>query len=267
MLDWSISLFRIARIQLAVHVSFFLLLGYVAWEGWNAVPEARWLGLAWSVTYTLLAFTCVVLHELGHAFTARGFGVGVPRILLMPVGGMAEFDHVPREPRQEIAIALAGPAVNFLLIAVLMMFVSLPTADELVSFELTVASLARHLLVINFAMGCFNLVPVFPMDGGRVLRALLAKRLPYVKATFWAATVGKVFALGAIALAMTGMILTHSWVQGSLLALLFAFIFWAGELEYRNVKSEDREAEYWRYRFANPDPNTAASRSWRRDRR
>jgi Zn-dependent protease len=245
MLDWSISLFRIRRIQLDVHVSFFLLLGYVGWEGWHAVSDARWLGLVWSVTYTLLAFTCVVLHELGHAFAARSFGVGVARILLMPVGGMAEFDRIPREPSREIAIALAGPAVNFFAIAVLLIFVSVPTAAQLLSIELTFASLARHILVMNFAMGCFNLVPVFPMDGGRVLRALLAKRMSYLRATFWAATVGKIFSVTAIGLAMTGMAITRSWVQGSLLAALFAFIFWAGEIEYRNVKSEDKEAAYW----------------------
>ena len=245
MLDWSISLFHIRRIQLDVHASFFLLLGYVGWEGWHAAPDARWLGLAWSVTYTLLAFTCVVLHELGHAFTARSFGVGVSRILLMPVGGMAEFDRIPRDPRQEITIALAGPAVNFFLIAVLLIFVSIPTTEELLSVELTFGSLARHILVMNFAMGCFNLVPVFPMDGGRVLRALLAKRINYLRATFWAATVGKFFAVTAIAVALTGMVVARSWVQGSLLAVLFAFIFWAGELELRNVKSEEREAAYW----------------------
>jgi Zn-dependent protease len=243
--DWSISLFRIARIQLAVHVTFFLLLGYVAWEGWQAAPEARWLGLIWSVTYTLLAFACVVLHELGHAFAARKFGVGVSRILLLPVGGMAEFDRIPRVPGQEIVIALAGPAVNFVLINLLLIFVDLPTVDELLSFELTFASLARHLLVMNIAMGCFNLVPVFPMDGGRVLRALLAKRLSYFRATFWAATVGKIFALAAIGFALTSMIITHSWVQYSLLAVLFAFIFWAGEIEYRNLKNEYRDTEFW----------------------
>jgi Zn-dependent protease len=253
--DWSISLFRIARIQLAVHVTFFLLLGYVAWEGWHAVPDARWLGLAWSVAYTLLAFTCVVLHELGHAFAARRFGVNVPRILLLSVGGMAEFDRIPRIPRQEIIIALAGPAVNVLLIALLLPFVSVPTFNELLSFELTVASLARHILVMNIAMGCFNLVPVFPMDGGRVFRALLAKRLSYLRATFWAATVGKFLALAAIGFAITTMIMSRSWVQGSLLAILFAFIFWAGENEYRHVKSDHEHAEFWRRRFnSSPKP-------------
>jgi Zn-dependent protease len=245
MLDWSISLFRIARIQLTVHVTFFLLLGYVAWEGWQAVPGARWLGLTWSVTYVLLAFACVVLHELGHAFVARGYGVGVSRILLLPVGGMAEFDRIPRKPSHEIGIALAGPAVNFVLISLLLIFVSVPTIDELISFELTVASLARHLLVMNIAMGCFNLVPVFPMDGGRVFRALLAKRLDYLRATFWAATVGKFFAVAAIGFALTSMVMTRIWVQNSLIAALFAFIFWAGENEYRHVKSEERTSTSW----------------------
>lgn len=246
MLHWSISLFRIRGIRLAVHVSFFLLLAYVAYQGWHTAPGAHWRGLIWSVSYVLLLFTCVVLHELGHALTARHFGVGVPRILLLPVGGMAEFDSIPREPRQEILIALAGPAVNFGLIACLLFIVPPPSRHELLTSDLTFRSLVQHILTMNFAMGCFNLVPVFPMDGGRVLRALLARQMPYVRATFWAATVGKFFAALAIGLALTGMFFTQAWVGGALLALLFTFIFWAGENEYRTVRIEDADRVRWK---------------------
>lgn len=236
MLGWSINLFRIRGIQLSLHASFLLLLAYVAWEGWTSEGLP---GLAWSVAYILLLFTCVVLHELGHSFTARRFGVGVPRILLLPIGGMAEFDSIPRQPRSEILIALAGPAVNFVLAAVLFALVPFPAGWNPVEFPPTVGELFRHLVVLNLVMGCFNLVPVFPMDGGRVLRALLALRLSYLRATFWAATVGKVLAvLGALAL----VFLFGNWLG----AVLFAFIFIAGEMEYRSVKRRELEEAHWR---------------------
>lgn len=236
MLRWSINLFRIRGIQLSLHASFLLLLAYVAWEGW---ATDGWLGLGWSVAYVLLLFTCVILHELGHSFTARRFGVGVPRILLLPIGGMAEFDSIPRRPRSEILIALAGPAVNFALVALLLPWVDFPADWNPLVAGLSTADLARHLVMLNLVMGTFNLVPVFPMDGGRVFRALLATRLTYLRATFIAASVGKVLAV----LAAVGMVwLFDNWLG----AALFAFIFFAGEIEYRAVRRREAEAEHWR---------------------
>lgn len=250
MLDWSISLFRIRGIALTIHVSFFFLIGYAAWTGWNTGESGSWPGVAWSVGYVILVFMCVVLHELGHAFVARSYGVQVPRILLLPVGGMAEFDRIPRNPGQEIAIALAGPIVNALLVLALAACVPWPTITALTDFELSAKSLLQHLLVLNLAMGCFNLVPVFPMDGGRVLRAILARRTSYVRATQCAAATGKLLSAFAIILAFAGMFITHLWAEGVLMVLLFSFIFWAGEAEYRHVKSEEHDAHYWRRRFA-----------------
>src|SRR5450755_2119440 len=110
MLGWSINLFRVFGIQLAVHASFFLLLAYVGFEGWQ---EDGPTGLLLNVGLIVVFFACVVLHELGHSLTARRYGVRVPRILLMPIGGMAEFDHIPRQPSAELLITIAGPAVNF----------------------------------------------------------------------------------------------------------------------------------------------------------
>ena len=115
MLGWSINLFRIRGIQLTLHFSFVLLLAYAAMEGYE---EAGPAGIFWSTTLLIAFFTCVVLHELGHSFTARRFGVGVRRILLMPIGGMAEFDSIPRQPGREFLITAAGPAVNFAIAAV-----------------------------------------------------------------------------------------------------------------------------------------------------
>src|SRR5882724_9982488 len=201
MLGWSINLFRIRGIQLAVHFSFVLWLAFAADQGWR---DGGFEGLIWGVATLLVYFTCVVLHELGHSFTAMHFGVGVRRILLMPIGGMAEFDSIPRQPSRELLITLAGPAVNFVIAAVLFLFVGVPQGWPLGDFDYdaNLAGFVQLLLSWNLLMGCFNLLPVFPMDGGRIFRALLATRLSYLRATFWAATVGKVLAAIAALIAL-----------------------------------------------------------------
>ena len=116
MSSWSWHLFKISGIPLSVHYSFLLLLAYIGYQGWMAQGVT---GLIWSVLTVCAFFACVVLHELGHSFAARRYGVGVQRILLMPIGGMAEFDSLPREPSKELVITIAGPAVNFVLAALL----------------------------------------------------------------------------------------------------------------------------------------------------
>jgi Zn-dependent protease len=240
----SISLFRIAGIQLSVHVTFFILLAYVGWEGWK---ELGVTGMVLNIAHLLAFFVCVVLHELGHSFMARRFGVKVSRILLMPIGGMAEFTRMPRLPRHEILIAAAGPAVNFLIVCVLLVFTSFPSRAELSTMDISTLQL---LLLMNVMMGCFNLLPAFPMDGGRILRALLARRYEYVDATRYAATLGKVIAIAGAAV-MAG-------VFGNFLgALLFIFIMAAGELEYRSVRRQEEErrwVEISAQNFAVPPP-------------
>jgi Zn-dependent protease len=238
MLSWSIKLFRIRGIQLAVHVSFLLLLAYVADEGWQ---DDGWSGLLWGVATLLAFFTCVVLHELGHSFTAMHFRVGVRRILLMPIGGMAEFDSIPRQPSRELLITLAGPAVNFAIAALLYLIVGLPAGWLFGDYDYpaTLSGFAQLLLSWNLLMGCFNLLPVFPMDGGRIFRALLATQLTYVRATFWAATVGKVLATLA---ALIAILVFQRYLTG----VLFAFIYFAGEAEYRAVKRREHDEASWR---------------------
>lgn len=234
MSDWSLRLFRISGIQLAVHYSFFLLLAYIAYQGWQ---EQTMTGLVWSVLTVIAFFACVVMHELGHSFAARRYGVGVRRILLMPIGGMAEFDSIPREPSKELVITLAGPAVNFVIAALLWWPINhLPSKIFFYSFY----GLLYQLFWANLVMGLFNLVPVFPMDGGRIFRALLAIKLPYLRATRWAANVGKVLAVAGI-----GVMLF--WLDNWLGAALFLFILMAGEAEYRAVKRRDAEDAHWRH--------------------
>lgn len=235
MLGWSINLCRIFGIQLAIHASFVLLLAWFGWEGWQVDGAA---GMAWSMVLIVAFFACVVLHELGHSLTARRYGVQTRRILLMPIGGMAEMDRIPRRPSAELLITVAGPAVNFLIAAVLLVVMWGQLFAESESSGYGLKDLGFQLLVANILMGTFNLLPVFPMDGGRILRALLATRLPYLRATWWAATVGKSLA-GLLA------VLALAWWDRPLLFILFVFIFFAGDAEYRHVLRREQEAAYY----------------------
>jgi len=246
MLGWSINLFRIRGIQLSLHFSFLLLLAYAGYEGWQDAGSA---GVFWGIATLLAFFTCVVLHELGHSLTARRYGVHVRRILLMPIGGMAEFDSIPRQPSQELVITIAGPAVNFLIAAILWCVFGFPDERSLTLLPSSITELGQLLLIANFGMGIFNLIPVFPMDGGRILRALLATRLSYVRATFWASAVGKVLAgvciLFFLFLAVRADDSTDRFPY-YLRASLFVFIFGAGEAEYRAVRRREFEEARWR---------------------
>lgn len=226
---WSIALFRLFGIRLEMHATFVLLLALAGYDGWRAGGGA---GAAWEVAFVGLMFTCVVLHELGHALAARHYGIRASRILLLPIGGMAQFDSLPRQPGRELVIALAGPAVNYVLIGLLGLGFGWPTSlADFVVPPTRLAEVPHALLLINLAMGLFNLLPAFPMDGGRVLRALLAIRLSYPQATRWAARSGQVIALLCGAAALYHEI----WM----LAALFAFIIYGAEMEYRLVRTED----------------------------
>jgi Zn-dependent protease len=235
MLGWSINLFRIFGIQLSVHVSFLLLLAYFGYTGWR---EAGASGAGWSLLLIVAFFACVVLHELGHSLTAMRYGVRVPRILLLPIGGMAEFDRIPRKPLSEFLITAAGPAVNFLLV---LLFLPIIWGDLSSEEALPVRSwqeMLINLTAANAVMGVFNLLPIFPMDGGRILRALLASKTSYLKATRWASIIGRV--LAALAAGYAGFYL-HNY----LLAALFIFIFFAADSEYRQLLRREQEAAYW----------------------
>ncbi len=249
MLGWSINLFRVFGIQLSVHSTFFLLLAYAAYEGWSNGGGLS--GLLWSLLLVLCFFFCVLLHELGHSLTARRYGVLVPRILLLPIGGMAEFDRVPRQPSAEFLITIAGPAVNFVIAACLLPFVFAGAFDPTPVTEFSPTELTATLFWWNLVMGIFNLVPVYPMDGGRILRSILALYLPYLRATWWAVVVARVV---APLLAAIGYFVFDS----VMLPILFLFILYAGTMEYRVLLRREQEAAYWaeaaRRIAANPPP-------------
>jgi Zn-dependent protease len=229
---------RIAGIPLSLHWSFLALLVFFGWEGW---ATAEWLGFTWVLGYAISVFTCVVLHELGHSLVARRFGIEVPGIMLLPIGGVAEFDRLPESSRSEILIALAGPAVNGAIAIVLYLVgVRFPAGWDALVFPLTMAEFGRHLLAMNIAMGFFNLLPIFPMDGGRVFRAVLSLQCDHYRATRVAAGIGKVLAVVGITVMLFALPSPH--LMG---ALLFGFIFMAGEMEVRGLKEREIQEKQW----------------------
>lgn len=188
---WSFQIGRIAGIRVELHVTFLLFVGWIAVsQGLQAHDAGRALA---AVTLLLLVFACVLLHELGHALAARRYGIRTREIVLLPIGGVARVERMPEKPQQELVVAAAGPAVNVVLamgIVALMAALHYPLGN--LSLDVGVLD---GLLLVNVMMVVFNLIPAFPMDGGRVLRALLALRLPYTRATRIASTVGQGFAL------------------------------------------------------------------------
>ena len=186
-MSWSLTIARIAGIQLRIHITFLLLIGWLALGYYNAGGAA----VAVSGTiFVLLLFLCVVLHEFGHAFAAKSFGINTPDITLLPIGGVARLERMPEEPRQELIIAVAGPAVNVVIALCLLLIIG-SRGDVDPRTVMRSGDLLVNLLAINVWLVLFNLLPAFPMDGGRVLRAFLATRMSYARATQIAATIGQ----------------------------------------------------------------------------
>src|SRR5688572_5738474 len=188
-----------------MHVTFLLLLGWVALISFNAGQGL--VGALGGILFILLVFACVVLHEFGHALTARRYGIQTRDITLLPIGGVARLEKMPEDPRHELTVALAGPAVNVAIAAAIYAALGLFRGFPVpIAADLTQGDFAARLLSVNVFLAVFNLLPAFPMDGGRVLRALLATRINRRRATQIAANVGQVMAilLGAIGLFVVG---------------------------------------------------------------
>jgi Zn-dependent protease len=214
---WSIKLGEVRGIELYVHGTFVLLLAWIALShllhGHGAAASIE------GVVFTATIFGIVVLHELGHALTAARYGIRTRDITLYPIGGVASLERMPDNPRQEFLIALAGPAVNVALAGILLgllLLVNAPFGADAV--HLVGGSFLAKLMWVNVSLAIFNLLPAFPMDGGRVLRAALALRLGHERATEIAARVGQAMALG---FGLLGMFANP-------MLLFIAFFVWSG---------------------------------------
>jgi Zn-dependent protease/predicted transcriptional regulator len=217
-MKWSVRLGTYFGIPVFMHLTFLLLLGWVGLAHWMQFRSGD--AVLNGIIFIILIFVCVVLHEFGHALMARRYGIRTRDITLLPIGGLARLERMPEEPKQELWVALAGPAVNLVIAVVLWVFLS--AAGALVPVEgltMTGGPFLERLMVVNVFLLAFNLIPAFPMDGGRVLRALLATRLEYTRATSIAASIGQfvAFAFGFIGL-----------FGGNPVLLFIAFFVWIG---------------------------------------
>ncbi len=217
---WSWTIGRVAGIDIQVHATFLLLLLWVAFAEYQRAGTGA--AAIQGVVFMLAVFGSVVLHEYGHALTAAHFGVRTRAILLLPIGGVSQLEQIPRNPRQELAIAIAGPLVTIGLVIVLylVLLVTGTPAQPEQALSGTGGSFVARLMWINVVLAVFNLFPAFPLDGGRVLRALIAMRTDYVRATEIAARVGQAFAL---LFGLYGL-----FVSSNVLLVLVAFFIWVG---------------------------------------
>ena len=190
--SWKIGQFR--GIGVYLHATFLILIAFIVLSHWS---EGHTLGKTLEgVGFILALFGCVVLHEFGHALMAARYGIKTRDITLLPIGGVARLERMPEEPLQELWVALAGPAVNLVIAGVLFIWLQFTNAfTPLEQLSLTSGPFLERLIVVNVSLLLFNMLPAFPMDGGRVLRALLATRLEYARATQIAASIGQAMAL------------------------------------------------------------------------
>jgi Zn-dependent protease/CBS domain-containing protein len=199
-MGWSLNIGSVAGTAIRIHVTFVLFLAWIFGVSYFAGgPQEAWNGLI----FLLLLFLCVLLHEFGHIFTARAFGVATPDVILLPIGGVSRLERIPEQPSEEFLIAIAGPLVNVAIAALLVLLGGAHLElGHLVALESTSTSMVDRLAAVNVFLAVFNLIPAFPMDGGRVLRALLASRFGYVRATELAAAIGQwvAFLLGFLGL-------------------------------------------------------------------
>lgn len=193
-MKWSWRLGVFGGIPVYIHATFLLIIVWVVLVHWRSGEDVS--SIIGGVLFVLALFLCVVLHEYGHALTARKFGIRTRDITLLPIGGLARLEKMPDDPAQELWVALAGPAVNVVIAAVLYVWLVLTgTLGPLDGLTMTRGSFAERLMAVNIFLVVFNLIPAFPMDGGRVLRALLALKTDYTRATQTAATIGQGIAL------------------------------------------------------------------------
>lgn len=237
-MSWSFKLFTIKGIDVKIHTLFILILVWAAYR-WSVTTGEGLQGALFGVVATLLLFAAVLLHELGHSLQAMKYKVKVRDITLMPLGGVAQMEELPKNPEQELKIALAGPLVNFAIVAILVVIGLVLQTRSIISLNELVASFGQtnwagmlaYLTMANLLLGLFNLLPAYPMDGGRILRSLLAMRMDHSRATRIAAMIGQGLAF------LMGLI---GFINGQFTLILIAIFVWMGaSQESRGVVVQD----------------------------
>jgi len=240
---WSFRLGSLFGIPVRVHATFLLLLGIVAF---SELLRGGFAAAVGSLIWLTLVFGSVVLHEFGHALVARRFGIGTRDVTLLPIGGVARLERMPRNPRQELWVALAGPAVNLGIAGLLGVWIAL-SGQAAAGPSLFGGSLALRLMAINVGLLLFNLLPAFPMDGGRVLRALLTERIGRRRATDVAATTGRGM---AVLFGIAGVLFNPMLV-------FIALFVWFGsksEARHENPSTHGDRVGPWVIRVMRPGP-------------
>jgi Zn-dependent protease/CBS domain-containing protein len=227
---WSIPVARIAGTVVRLHVTFLLFLVWIGAGQWRAGGQAAAIE---GVLFIVLLFACVLAHEFGHIFAARRYGIRTPDVTLWPIGGVASLERIPDKPGEELVVALAGPAVNVVIAAVLLLLLGAGIDEAAITeMENPRAGLLARLAAANIFLVVFNLIPAFPMDGGRVLRGLLATRLGPVRATEISSTVGQTFAI---------LFIVFGFLSNNfLLALVGFFVFLGASGESQMVRQREQ---------------------------
>ena len=231
-MQWSLTLGRVAGTAIRIHVTFLLFLVWI-WAAYyqRGGTEAAWEGTA----FIVLLFLCVLLHEFGHVLAAKRYGINTTDVTLWPFGGIASLERMPDKPSEELVVAIAGPAVNVVIAAVLIFFLGATlNPEDLTEIQDPTVSMAAKIAGANIFLVLFNLIPAFPMDGGRVLRAILAMRMGHARATQWAAAIGQGF---AVAFGILGI-----FSGNVMLVVIAVFVFLAasGEAGYAQLRAVTR---------------------------
>lgn len=195
----SFKLGNIAGIGIFIHWTFSILIAFIIFSNYRQGQNA--IQILWSVLFVISIFVTVFLHELGHALAAKRYNINTKDITLLPIGGLARLERIPEKPSEELVVAIAGPTVNIALAVITGLLISVPDAESL-TLQLTAgvnsSNFFLNFLVVNIWLALFNLIPAFPMDGGRVLRAILSMNMDRRKATNIAAKIGQVLAMGFV---------------------------------------------------------------------
>ncbi len=250
----SLSLGKISGIRVQIHWTFLLIIIWVAFLEMQKGSDLSTTLL--TIAFVLVIFACVVLHEFGHALAARRYGIATRKITLLPIGGIASLERMPEDPKQELVVALAGPAVNVVIALILLVFLyPFPDySDQMEQLQsISAGNFLFYLFVTNVMLVLFNAIPAFPMDGGRVLRALLAFRMDRVRATQIAANLGQVIAI---------MFFFLGFFYNFWLILIGVFVYFGASGEYLMIKQLSvlrghrvREAMMTQFTPLHPDDN------------